>query len=906
MYLKSIRIANYRVHKQVSVDFDRYLTLIGGPNESGKSTLIEAAHRVLFLKARSSGERQKEMCSNFSSEPPEVELTFAKQGIDFTISKIFAAGKGTSQLRSSHGWNFRNEEAEEKLSELLGVTLERRVQSAETLQQTWGHLWVWQGTSTRDPFKQVDSYRDDLISRLQTLGVAGLLQSDLDSRAILDINKMTDSIFTNRDAFKTSSAVANAEKELKEADALRQSKRARCQTLQLAAEQYDQADREYRATEEQIRKQREQLGITREQQKQANLLKERLILLENKLNERRKELKSIENAQLEHAKQRNLRDKAEKQIGLKSLELAALQESHQNTKTEILSRTKELEDIRRQLRYAKLLAEVERTAQKLQEAETSEVQLQKILQKIAGCREEQSQLESQRAKIPAIDAKSVQKLHQLDTAVQKAEATRNAMAASVQLLHSDASVYVGEQTLQPGDEVLLSTPTEITIGSHTKILVTPGGGSSLAEAQQSLSQAQQKWTDQLDKLKVRSLAEAQDFFQQRTELDKQIEQLKSTLREHGADTFLDTYNQAQEQTEQLRTAVTQSKTILETFLSSEPISPPQLLADQSWNSLIEHFEETQAIASRQLDKQRDQAELLHGQVTELGNQIKELERQRASANDGMHREEKVLGDPLQRELNIATLRDDIDKNDLEFTTIQREYLELNPDQLDNSIKRLDTAVANLQESVNSLRETRAKHLAQLQNDGSIDIYGEAATADAAFEFSQNQFDSLNREAQAWKLLKTLFDEEQKKLTDSLVEPLIQRIKKYAHCFTGELPKVSFDSTDRGFTELRIARPSDNNLPIDFDYLSGGAKEQIAAATRLAVAEVLASGSDDGLPIVFDDSFSYSDSFRLEAFPLMIERAVEAGLQVIVVTCNPLQYAALGAKTIQLTRSRMPN
>jgi DNA repair exonuclease SbcCD ATPase subunit len=106
-------------------------------------------------------------------------------------------------------------------------------------------------------------------------------------------------------------------------------------------------------------------------------------------------------------------------------------------------------------------------------------------------------------------------------------------------------------------------------------------------------------------------------------------------------------------------------------------------------------------------------------------------------------------------------------------------------------------------------------------------------------------------------------------------------------------------TTTGFNKLRIVRPRDNNSAVNFEYLSGGAKEQISAAARLAIAEVLASNSEDGLPLVFDDAFSFTDSNRLEALPFMLEHAIEAGLQIIIASCNPLPYARLGAKTITL-------
>ena len=86
-------------------------------------------------------------------------------------------------------------------------------------------------------------------------------------------------------------------------------------------------------------------------------------------------------------------------------------------------------------------------------------------------------------------------------------------------------------------------------------------------------------------------------------------------------------------------------------------------------------------------------------------------------------------------------------------------------------------------------------------------------------------------------------------------------------------------------------------------LSGGAKEQTAAAVRLAMAEVLAGDYGGRLPVVFDDAFAYSDPERVNQLQRMLDLAATRGLQVIVLTCNPADYASLGARTIMLKSQR---
>ena len=63
MRIKSITARNYKIHREVIVELAPTCTVIGGPNECGKSTLAEAAHRALFLKAKITGETQQSMVS---------------------------------------------------------------------------------------------------------------------------------------------------------------------------------------------------------------------------------------------------------------------------------------------------------------------------------------------------------------------------------------------------------------------------------------------------------------------------------------------------------------------------------------------------------------------------------------------------------------------------------------------------------------------------------------------------------------------------------------------------------------------------------------------------------------------------------------------------------------------------
>ena len=135
------------------------------------------------------------------------------------------------------------------------------------------------------------------------------------------------------------------------------------------------------------------------------------------------------------------------------------------------------------------------------------------------------------------------------------------------------------------------------------------------------------------------------------------------------------------------------------------------------------------------------------------------------------------------------------------------------------------------------------------------------------------------------------------------KPLADRISGYLQCLFGNQARAKVELQDNEFTGLRLYRSENGETTFNFNDLSGGAKEQTAAAVRLAMAEILADGYDGCLPVVFDDAFAYSDPERVQILQRMLDLAATRGLQTIVLTCNPADYAALGAKNIALRPAR---
>jgi hypothetical protein len=146
-----------------------------------------------------------------------------------------------------------------------------------------------------------------------------------------------------------------------------------------------------------------------------------------------------------------------------------------------------------------------------------------------------------------------------------------------------------------------------------------------------------------------------------------------------------------------------------------------------------------------------------------------------------------------------------------------------------------------------------------------------------------------------------FVEEKRNLSDRLTAPFAERIAVYLQGLFGPRIRVNVRMDDNGCSGLSVYRPEAESGETFFSQLSVGAREQVAAATRLAMAELLATAHDGCLPVVFDDSFVNADPERLAGLQRMLDLAAQRGLQVIVLSCTPADYSRLGAATVLLSR-----
>lgn len=142
------------------------LNIVVGPNEMGKSTLLDALRAVLFEKYDSKARPVKNLQNDRNRAAPVVELAFELNEGVYRIRKRFIK-RPYARLECPDGRILEGDAAEDELRELLslGKPGPRGAQS-ETLGM-WNVLWVKQGTSFGAP-DLPESARGNLHSALES------------------------------------------------------------------------------------------------------------------------------------------------------------------------------------------------------------------------------------------------------------------------------------------------------------------------------------------------------------------------------------------------------------------------------------------------------------------------------------------------------------------------------------------------------------------------------------------------------------------------------------------------------------------------------------------------------------------------------------------------------------------
>ncbi len=882
MRLIRSEFASVRRHQNLALDFAPGLTVIGGANESGKSSLVEALHRTLFVRAASSGTAAQDLRSQLHAGHPQIKVEFETSDQRWTLLKRFSGPSGTTQLEAKEQVALLGSAAEDQLAQLLGVDeiLNSR-QLNKTLPSRWAHLWVKQGESGRDLLSLSHDYYDlnNLIECLEQQAEQSL-QSPLDQRVHSQLERLVSESLSSR-GVRQQSELWKRQEALQAAKERHAGSVEQLQDFELSCEELDRVEDKLRHLE------LERLPELRRQ-------RQRLLQLQEALQQLKPLSLQLQQLERNYATLRKLSaDSTATQHNLASLEheLQALETTNNAERSQIKAaqkRSADLEQQRQDLEGQGLLLRQRKDRDELhQRLERLSLQQEEWKRLVA----QHQQLKDAFNNIEGGSSQDLQQLNKTQEELRAIAIRMESMASTVLVESADQTIAIEGLELSEGESCEQAGVFRIDVGEHVRLQISPGEGTGLASLKDKQQSLQIALKAGLKLWKANSLEEAQQRSDQRNLLLQQQALIKAQLSQ-----LAPAPGQQAPNLEALRLQLAE----LNQGLPSQDLKP-----DSDHEKELDQCRAHYRKLKDESDTHQKQVQLLeiHHDAQQKQWQQKNLQQERLKAE-----QKQRLNQYQSLELEAGSL-EKIAKL-IETLTAQKQILDVHIQELQQPIpapknsdpkaelEALDRIEHQLTEQRQELGVQRGALLERCDSLGQSDLHSAVAEASAKLDLATQAEQQEALLIRARTHLLERFQQARSDLSQRYSNPLKRNINQVLQPLLNNPNDgctLSYDPKD-GLQELGLQR---EGTLFAFNQLSGGMKEQLNAALRIAIADTLKERHGGCLPLLFDDAFTNTDVQRLQGVLKMLEQAVSRGLQIIVLSCDPDPYKSIANKVIML-------
>ena len=892
MKLRKVQIKNYRIHKDIEIDLSENITLIGGANEAGKSTIVEAIHKGLFLKSNGSSAAHREIKSLIHQGAAEVILTIEHQEKVYTLKKRFGTN-GETTLSAAHIQTMHGSEADEFLSAMLNAESGTTGNQYKT---QWANLWVWQGTSGNDPLIHVGEQKTNLLQGLQSLGATAVIQSEYDAYIAKLFHQKNTENYTSTNKIKSGSKLDIALSLFNENQLKLQEQKEKVEKIQHAADKLIHTKKDIEECNKTLNEATKKIQILRQKIMEIQDKNNQLQVLENVVNQHLEKLKTLKEADSEirnndaliERLSQSLTPKNE-QINELEKQISSLQTQKENlthVQTNLQEKLQLISDNIKHLNALKLETQVKNQIDLLLKKET---QINEINTKI-------NEYTTQFNTTPSITKDDLQSLEKITQSIRETKATLNAISTQIELIKSTEKVSLDSTELKPNQSQLISQNTVINIGNNTQISIKPGGGNTVVQATLELQKLENQLQLLYKKTAVKSLDEAKLNYLKLSEIKQIIASENLLLSNLNPTKTKEDLAQLNNELQALSIQINKQKPISSTKSTNEHNLSDLPMLEMEFERDVPVFKNNQT-KIQQIAQQIEKAiQNLNKNRAEIEEESRLLEDRKSIQNYWL----STRGQKTEREKEIEAQKKITEEATNQLAGLKAKRDEMNPDQTSRDLAQFEQVRQKQQEQLTFLSNLEGQLEGQVAQDGSTNPMADLDAIYNAFRIAEQNVQKETQNAEAIALLHQTFTQEQQMLSDMFTVPLSEKIKQYLTILFGANTAVILGEENGHVSGLQIYRDSHSEAgSLSFAELSGGTKEQVATAVKLAMAEVIATQFDGCLPIVFDDSFTNTDPERLQSLQQMLYLAANNGLQIIVLSCNPKEYAMLGAQLYRL-------
>ena len=845
------------------------LNIVIEPNETGKSTLLEALRAAFFVRHGTKNQLARSFVPHGEAVGPEIQVGFEVDGAPWTVTKRFLRNPSI-EVTSPQG-RAQGEEAESRLHSLLGSVRDTSQGGDVATYGALGLLWVAQtdALSVTAPGQIV---RDTVRSTLEA--EVGSIMGGPAYKRVRDRIEDQYAVYWSptgqkrgrqneaRERVDSAEAAASAAAErlagLERSFAELETSRARLKVVQreLADDTDAQTRRDLLVSLEVARAAAQILATRRAEHEAAG-----------------SRVAALDDLQRRHQEATSARDKANLALGGARERRAALAGKLSEAKQRAI-------DARTALDRARAARQEARAAVTAGEIQLGKARRNAAIDDARKRHQELAELEHQLGEAKAVAAtlispKLMASLEAGDRAVAEARAIVGAGATRLTLAGSALGITINGDPMPLGNRTL-THEARVRFGEAELIISPPAAAASAEEA---FSAAQRKHRVALEDLGLADLAAARARNDAARDGAANVRTLEAQIKSiTPADEAIDLI------------AGSEALKLFVAKLGDDDAREEGGLPDgEALMKALESAESALARAEGAQDSAIEALRVAEAEDTPLAT------AEAGAFNDLSHAE--ALTSSIESRPELQTLAADIisARERAAAAAVALDEATRNATAHDPAVisRRIDTIDARARTAADA-RGKLETDIARLE--GTIESEGGKGLADleaAAREEADEARATLQRvtlEADTLKLLRDTLEEARNETSAKFVGPVAKRAKRHIERL---LP-----GCDLTFSEdLALENVIRGGMSEGCANLSRGTQEQLAVLTRIAFADMLL---EQGRPVslILDDPLVYSDDARLD---LMIEILTEAAerMQVILLTCRDRAFRHVPGNRIRI-------
>ena len=871
MRILRLSLENWRGVDAREVTFAEGVTVIEGPNEIGKSTIVEAI-RLLFSELDSSKKQAVRSIKPVDKDiGSTVEAEIETGDYRFVYSKTFNKSNKTSlSILAPTSKQLTGREAHEQAERILGSTVDMAL---------WEALLVDQGekvalANLRDSAglaKALDEAAGSSSGGVEDTGLYATVQAEYERYFTLKTEKPK---FSDEEkAFERAQAAFDDSKravlDVEEDSAAYERCVIEVRRLKSSLPDLEARIEEHAAQWDAVKSLKDKLDAKQKELAGAEAM---LKAAMDAAADRRTLLEEIGRAE------KRLQDANEKQEPMSEAahELKLRSAEAQQAITELKAKRKSAQQVleaaegdERHLRNLETLAEEK---SRLEQLHTLSKQMKTELE-IAGSIK--------------IDDDVLGAFREAERALDIARGKRDAAATTVSVTaEQDLDLEFDRElvTLSQSSVETRSVAAEIHIRLPGIATVELAPSSSVAEVQEDVDNARAAFARLQNRYGASDLKRAVEANERRKTAQREVDRLKD--REAGI-----LQGAGQEEIEQsIKSYQSDCDAYTENRRSDAAL--PENVADAS-NRLVE-ARELLGSCEKALEEAREKADGLHSEYSRVDGELRLAQQEMAGLEAALNEKRERLNKARAAEADeklaerASQARSAVNKLEKDTATIQASFMESSPESVEellgNAKDVYERASADLRREEQNLA-VLTDRLQQAQADGRFEAM---ETAKRELEHREAVLTSTRRRAAAVQLLWQKLNEHRDTARQAYVMPLKEAIERLGKIVFGAGFEVEIDD------DWSLISRTLHGKTLPFEDLSIGAKEQLGILTRLAAAQIVSQ--QGGVPLIIDDALGFSDPSRLETMGAAIAAAGRQS-QVVILTCTPGRFMHVGSAEV---------